>query len=617
MSGALVRKEWREHRGAWLLFNVLFGPVLILLPWLESERLSWGSPFEGLRIPTVALTTVGAFFVAHRLVVGEYGQRTQLFLESLPLSRARILTTKLVLGAVVLLLPLVVHLGVLAYRARNSEDIPLSFLLLLLLRAGTVVMLGWSLLTLSGLLGRYRFPLLLLLLVALFVADHLSQFDIRQSAPLQLLGHDFAFERHRIPWRPLGICWALGSAMTLLGFGLVLFRDGTLTELLSQRMSHREKVFIACILLGLTSVAAAMAEEKLREPFVLNEAEQAPVRNTALQVASGVGFPPERARALAQRLARNLGTLGDYLALERMPAVAVLPITGLDADVFQRAKLEKRDGVVVRAHLAAPDFDVDAFEAFLFREVLIELSDGIVQRERRQWLLDGFTTWWVNRNAPGRLSVGAAVGSREDFEEREWLNTRERLGPCVAGVMAARGIQVLRERLGDAAFQSLMRRTLALSPSTGFLGLWREPRLDSLLSELGGSTEEEVGRLWRDALRADRAAHPEVLEHLARLHPTLALVAESPESFRLEHGLSGGEGTDAPTRYALLYARLEPFENEVEAHAFSRQDTRVSPEGARLPLGLSRGDRWLFVVQVESEALRCPVRLLARRGEVR
>ncbi|ATB26947.1 ABC transporter permease [Melittangium boletus] len=617
MSGALVRKEWREHRGAWLLFGVLFGPALFLLSWWQSARLSWGSPFEGLRLPTVALTTVGAFFVAHRLVVGEYGQRTQLFLESLPLSRARILTTKLVFGAVVLLLPLLVHLGVLAYQARNSEDVPLSFLLLLLLRTGTVVMLGWSLLALSGLLGRYRFPLLLLLLVALFLADHLSQFDITRAAPLQLLGRDLAFERHRVPWRALGICWALGSAMTLLGFGLVLFRDGTLTELLSQRMSHREKVFIASILTGLLSMAAAMAEEKQREPFVLNEAERAAVGSSTLQVASGVGFPPERARALAQRLARNLGTFGDYLALERMPAVAVMPNTGLDADVFQRAKLEKKDGVVIRAHLAAPDFDEDAFEAFLFREVLIELSDGIVQRERRQWLLDGFTTWWVNRSEPGRLSRGAAVGSREDVEEREWLSTRERLGPCVAGVVAARGIQVLRDRLGDAAFQSLMRRTLAFSPSTGFLGLWREPRLDSLLRELGESSEEEVGRLWRDALRADRAAHPEVLASLAMLHPTLSLVAESPETFRLEHGLSGGKGPDAPTRYALLYAKLEPFENEVEPHAFSRQDARVSPEGARLPLGLSRGDRWLFVMQVESAALRCPVRLLTRRGEVR
>ncbi|MGZ3458778.1 MAG: hypothetical protein ACXU86_09750, partial [Archangium sp.] len=91
MSGALLRKEWREHRGSWLLLHVLFVLLLVLLLLAEAQYAEKGSLFELLRVPSVLLATAGALFVAHRLVVREYGQRTQLFLEALPLSRARIL----------------------------------------------------------------------------------------------------------------------------------------------------------------------------------------------------------------------------------------------------------------------------------------------------------------------------------------------------------------------------------------------------------------------------------------------------------------------------------------------------------------------------------------------
>lgn len=618
MSLALLRKEWREHRSSWLLLNLLFGGLLLLMLVAESLYAEKGSLFELLRVPSLLLASVGALFVGHRLVVREYGQRTQLFLEALPLSRTRILASKLLLGAAVLLFPLVVNLLVLWSRARTHEPISSRFVLLLTLRTATPVLLGWAFFALAGLLGRYRNPLYIFLTIVLFAADHLTELDLSKTGPFALLGADFAFERHRIPWSALGPCWALTAAAVALCFGLVLHRDGTLTELLTQRMSHREKVFIACVFVGLFAVLSMMDEEKQRKPFALNEAERAPVKESAVQVAAGVGFPPEQAQKMAERLAEDLGALSGYLGLQKLPAVAVLPIRELDADVFQRAKLEKTDGVVVRANLADVDFDPRAFEAFLFREVLIEASEGMVLREERQWLLDGFTTWWAHRDEPGeRLSTRAAVASREDFDSRGWLTTRERLGPCLSGALAARGVQVLWQRLGEPSFHTLMQSTLAAPVGTGFWGLWHEPRLASLLSERSGPSEEELARLWREALRADREAHPKEVELVTGLRPTLTLVPESAETFRLEHTLRTEAGRTPPSRYALLHHKLEPFENEVAPHDFSRQDTVPSPDGARLPQGLSRGDRWLFVMQVESDTLGCPVRLLAERREIR
>jgi hypothetical protein len=618
MSRALLLKEWREHRGAWLVLNLFLGLVLLLLLLAQKNTAEKGSLFALLQVPAIVLSTVGALFVGHRLVVREYGQRTQLFLEALPLSRTRILATKLVLGTTVLLLPLAAALLFLWSRARAHEDVTARFLLLLSLRAATPVLLGWSFFALAGLLGRYRNPLYLFLVLAAFAADQLTDLDLSTAGPFGLLGADFAFERSRVPWDDLLGCWALTAAVVALCFGLILYRDGTLAELFSQKMSHREKVFIACVLVGLLAAISMMDEAKKRKPFDLHEAEQTRVKQSAVQVASGVGFPRERAQEMAERLARELLALSDYLGLERLPAVAVLPIRELDADVFQRAKLEEADGVVVRANLAAPDFDVRAFEAFLFREVLIHVSEGVVLREERQWLLDGFTTWWAHRSGQEeRLPARAAVASREGFDAQAWLTTRERLGPCLSGAVAARGVQALHTRLGEPSFQALMRHLLARPAGTGLWGFWKEPRLGSLLREQDGFSEEELLRRWSEALQEDRQTHAKELERVAGMKPSLSLVAESAETFRLEHTLQAAEGQALPARYALLHHKLEPFENEVAAHALSRQDTVPAPGGARLPVGLARGDRWLFVVQVDSETLGCPIRLLAERKEIR
>ena len=615
MSLLLLRKEWRQHRGA-LALLLLLGPAWSLLLYLRATLHPGGSVFTLLGPSALLLATAGAVFVAHRLIGLEYGQRTQLFLESLPLSRTRILTTKLVLGAAVLLL--VLGLDVLFFwrLAVSREVVTARFLLLLWVRTSTAVLLGWSLFALASLLGRYRVPLYLLLLLGAVMLESFTDVRVFESGPLALVRQEFAFERQHLPWALLGQCWAALGVLLGLCFVMVLHRDGTLTELLSERMSHREKVFLAGVFLAVSAGITLHNEARQRQPFALSDAREVLVRGTPLQVGQGFGFSEEQAQHLAERLGRDLEALGDYLALGPLPTVAVVPSRALDAGVFQRAKLEARDGVVVRANLAARDFDLRAFEAFLFREVLIERSGGRVRREERQWLLDGFTTWWVHRDALAFLAERAAVASREGFAPRRWLLVRERQGPCLAGALAARGVQVAHERLGESGLQALLRRILAPPAQTGLWGWWHEPRLDGVLRELGGPSEPELERGWEEALARDREAHAARLASLAALRPELSRRAESDYSFRLEHVLRPPEGDSAPG-YAFLYDRLAPFETEVLSDAFSRQDVAPGAGVSRLPQDLSRGDLWLFVMQVELPELGCPVRLLSRREEIR
>ncbi len=564
-----------------------------------------GSLFALLQMPAVLLSSVGALFVGHRLVVREYGQRTQLFLEALPLSRTRILTTKLVLGAAVLLLPLAADLPRPLEQGRGARGRhrPLRPPSAPFARPPRCCWAG-AFFALAGLLGRYRNPLYVILAIAAFAADHLTELDLSKTGPFALLGADFAFERHRIPWeQPRCVLGPHG------GGGGALLRAGPLPgrnpgrAVLPADESPGEGVHRVCLRRAHRRLFPCWTRRSSAEPFALHEAEQSPSEG-----ARPSRWPPgwasrgSEAQALAERLAEELLALSDYLGLERLPAVAVLPIRELDADVFQRAKLEKADGVVVRANLAAPDFDPRAFEAFLFREVLIQVSEGVVLREERQWLLDGFTTWWANRSRQERAAVGEGRGGLSGRLRHPGLVDHARAPRSLPVGSAGRPGSARRcsRRLGEPSFRALMRRTLAQPPGTGLWGLWREPRLASLLREQDGFSEEELSAaLVARRSREDRETHAKELERLAGMTPSLTLVAESAETFRLEHTLQAAEGQALPARYALLHQQAETLrERGGAARALPagrgalREWGAASTAGSREGIGGSSWCRW-------------------------
>ena len=95
MSYALVRKELREH--GWVIALALVLYALSLAGMLkQAEEL--GGRFVALTRHARSLGPLIAVLLANRLFAREYSGHTQLFLETLPIGRARVFWTKWMLG---------------------------------------------------------------------------------------------------------------------------------------------------------------------------------------------------------------------------------------------------------------------------------------------------------------------------------------------------------------------------------------------------------------------------------------------------------------------------------------------------------------------------------------
>ena len=95
MSLALIRKELREH--GWVFGAVVAFEALTLAIQLSTAG-DAGGRFAAL-VRFAAVLSLSALVASNRLFAREYGGKTQLFLEILPITRARVLITKWLVGA--------------------------------------------------------------------------------------------------------------------------------------------------------------------------------------------------------------------------------------------------------------------------------------------------------------------------------------------------------------------------------------------------------------------------------------------------------------------------------------------------------------------------------------
>ena len=584
------------------------------------------SHFEPLRKLALVLSTLGAHVLAARLVTREYAARTQLFLETLPVTRARILTTKLLLGTGLIVALLAAAAAVCVLTAPAGTPLPPRFLGLMFVRALTLSLQGYALLFLGGLLGRYRVPLLLLAVIALFAVDHLTALDLGEVGPAALMRDDFGFEQHQLPLRDVALGWAQVASCVGLAYALALPRDGTLTALMSERMSHREKVFVACVVLGAISAIWMMDEAQPKPPYVLHVAARAEEGGAWVEVAPGQGVDTQQAAALAARLAHELATAQDYLALPELPGVFVVPTREVGPDVFERAELDEADGVLVRANLAHRDFDARGLVGFVLREALLWSSEGRLAREERQWVLDGFSAGWASREQPDSpLLLRALWAARELPPDATvllgWLRTREQLGPCVAGGVAHAALGAVVREAGPERTRDFLRRALAPPSGTPAWAALTAPDVAQLLRETTGLELEALLAGWRAHLDEAGRTHAAALAALPRLVPRAELHASSEATWELRHALQVEGGEALPPRYALVYKQLGAFDAEVPGPALERQEVLLATEGeARqphtLPRTLARGERWLWAFELRSAALGCAMRAGAERREL-
>lgn len=608
MSFPLLRKELGEHR--WKLVAILLLQAVGVAALAFSPSAQAASALNGVRAFCLGLSPLGAWAVTRWLITREYTAKTQLFLETLPVTRARVLAAKWFVGAAIVLGTLGLVIALFAHLAARHEVLKGDRLLFLSVRAGSFALLVYAVLAAVALLGRYRTALALLALFAVFFVAESTNLDLTRMGPMLLVGEDLAYGGSGLPWRPLLETWATVGGLLALAFALVLVREGSLQAMLAERMSHREKVFIGCVFVSLLVAMQLFDDLKHPEPYAIDTAETVAQDGVAVHVAVSREANRPSAHALAAHEAALLSGARDYLGLAQLPAVSIVPSAALDPGVFERAKLEERDGLVVRARFDAEGFEPVAFDAWLLRQVLTLASGEERLPEDRQWVAEGFSWWWAGRAASpedrrlGALRERYGVSAPSWPLLEDWLTTGERLGPCIGGAVAEGALETVQALAGEARTKAFLRAALGWRSPKSVRVLWQRHATRALLGAQAQLTPQALVQGWSERLRADPDGLAAELATLPRPEVELAVhpLGSSSREARYRRVQA------SPLPLTLLYTELPPVNGPIALESFRHElvlggDT----DWHALPQTFAEGARLGWTASVRLPALGCSV----------
>ena len=613
---ALLYKELREHR--WVLLAMLLVLALVQAVALRGAGMM-GSPMVAYQKTVVLMTPLLALALASRLVVREYMGRTQLFLETLPVSRTQVLATKWLLGGALLLLSMAACLGATLLAARGQVVLTPHYVAMVAIRSASFVFLVYALAFAVGLSGRYRYVIWSLLFVCALTADAAGQLAIEHWAPFYLVQESMVYERLALPLPAVLTTCAIAIGLVAATFVLALAAEGSLVVALSRRMRPREKSAVTIAFLALLMVFTVIETRTPKPPFELAHA----VRSAdGPAVAVGVGGSEDEAQQLAGVLSSDLARMQTFLGLHSPPALTALPDDALDGDAFQRAVLPNADGVVVRAAFTSSAFDSAGFRAYALASWMQWHSRERAAEEERRWLLDGAAQWLIARDEPQqqeKLALRAAFAARllqarPDGARRAvdaWLGVREELGPCLADALAWRMVASLRQQMGASRFQALARSVLAERPPGDARASLLAPDFAALLARRGAPDQTMLAQQFTQLFGAEQARLADTLGRIAIPQVHFSAQRMAGKAFEVHYRLGLAAGEVAP--FSVLYLALGPWDGEIRPESLARVD---STRAGVLPASFARGTRLFTAVERREPLLGCSVRLAARRWEV-
>jgi hypothetical protein len=614
----LLRKELRQHWWAFLIIGAASALGYLMILGSITAQGQAGTPFAGLRLFVILIGSAAAVVLCHRLVVVEYQAKTQLFLEALPMSRWRMVTIKYCLGLAVMGLIVGLAFGLTCLLAWHYQLLSLRFTAIVAARVFSIVWFVYSFCFVMGLMGRYRLAIYITLLLGILILAETTALDVKRFGPFALLDQTFAYENEVVPWADLRMTLLMGLACSLAAFGLSLIREGSVATLLAEKMSHREKIFVAVLILGFTWTGTLLGEKQMKIPFDLQGAAAEQGDGVLVKVASPAGADDPGARRLARRVATELVAAREYLGLARLPSVYITSRSDLDANRFERGELERGEGVHVRANFNATDWRDDPFMAWLMREVLIVATDSRVKLESKRWVLDGFALFWSSHPiAPARieddkaLALRALYGIESGFtlqDLQHWLTFNERMGDDIAAGVAWSGLKSLAMHQGDERCRRFIQSVLAAGEPKDLRALFKTEPLDRLLRQRAGEGLQEFFDEWQKDLDAIRPALAEDLAKLPRLRGQVDSILLSANSRKVRFLARIEPRPAADVRYSFLYHRLPAFDEEVSPRAIERvQNSYIQRPEDELPGTYSRGTRLYSTFSIEVPALGCAV----------
>ncbi len=603
MKLALVRKELREH-GLVVAIAVAFSAAGLTGLILQSSR--WGGRFTGFVQYTLIFGPMLVLILSNRLFVREYGGRTQLFLETLPITRAHVFVTKWLLGAGVVTFATAASWYATLWWLRRHEVLALPEASIPLVAALVVMLALWSFAAMSAMLGRYRYLAWVLVVFLFLVATNYAGMPMGDLPLLRLTGQGVAMA---IVW-PAPLAFVQAAIITVVcGFAasaLALHGSGAMAMTLAQRMTPRERAFIFVGLLIAIGVSMSVQPKVEPPPFELQNVEPMTGKHTRASVLPTVDMAPSDADALARVVIDDVDSLVDALGIDVQPLVYIQPQQGLDPMVMRRAWLDGAEGIVLKV---SPDAPSDLLRELVVHSLLSDATLGRAEKESRHVLLDGLSAYWVLRDdstaqAHWWLRAASVDTPITASTLRRWSHTSEHVSECVSQALAFAAMDTLAAELGPDRLIALMRE-LFKEPYDDVRVLFARSA-DAWLSRAGVDWSDWAKRT-NEAIAQARAREAEVLAERPHIEARVTQQRTPERGITIEAHVTG---TPA---YWVLHSELGPWTADViEPARFDAHEPHVV-----LPLSPSSGTRLFTAIETDDPVLGCPVRVFAQRLDVK
>jgi hypothetical protein len=606
MIGTLLRKELTAH---WLPFLGLFliagtGFLVLLLGSVMDD-----TPFRGLRLFLLFVAPLVTYGLSSRLVAQEYAGRTQLFLETLPVSRVHVLVVKLLLGCT-LFFGVVFGATALTVLVDTRTVVPTSvFLGIIFVRVAAYGLFLHATCFLLNLLGRYRVACLLMMLVAVVFIETETSLEVDSRGPFGLLDPTLGLERELLVVGDVGWTLLTTAAFLALAFVLALGREGSVAAMLGHDMSYREKAFIASGLVSTLFLVLLVGEKIPNEPFDIPQAVEAGAPGIQVRVALGGAVTWEEATALAERTRDELVELREYLDVEDFPTVFVVSWPGLDAGTYDVGHVDDAEGLILRIHMGDPSWREERYLSWLVWELLRERTHGRVLRDGKRWLHDGFGLYWVSRGGDDPRGWDLAAYAAPEGLRTEWLDAwnryREQLGVDLAREVACSGLRVLAEERGSDTVRALVRRVVAADVPQDVRALFHPTSapLASQFDEHCGISYDAFVDRWNSRLAAVRTARSEEISRIPRLTAALSFYPVSELSYELRFRLQSIPPLADEAEVQFRWKEIGPFDKEIHRHEERVHEVpyRVAVAERALHQLLPRGARvaWRMSTRIE------------------
>jgi hypothetical protein len=613
MSLALIRKELREH-GLILLVSGLLSMVSLLGFVVMGEES--GGRFTSLRAFALSIGLLNALIAANRLIVREYAGRTQLFLEVLPIGRARVFATKWLLGALWMqLLIAAAWASVLRYQ-RKTEVIATADALHVLGAASLFVLTVWAFAAMAGMLGRHRYTVWIAMLFILGIAVDAGNLSPDDLPVLSLLNDRIAMARGAV--HPRDALWAGALTLAFLGgaAALALIGSGAIASTLARRMTARERVFLLVAALAAGFVYSVVEGKRKKPAFEVVDAAYVQGKHARIGVMATEDMARDRMLALGEAIASDVDLAIDALGLARYgpsgakvrPAIYVMPQQGLDKRLIERAALSGTSGIVLRA---SPEVPPEALRSEVLHALVNDASLGRAGREDRHVLLDGYAERTALRDDPRARALSelrfASLAQPVDARQLvRWEASMEQLGECRANALALATVDALAAELGEAKLAALLRALFGRPHDDVRVLLEASP--SEQLEQAGSSWSAVAARVEAQRVRS-REQRAGELQHI----PARAARIEARR--KPKRGVTVQAHVRGAVAYRVLYAPLGPWTSQPQPLA--RLDVRGAHDAAlvsgTVPVSLAKGSHLFAAIELDEPILQCPVRLAARR----